>query len=251
MAQTGNFAAIANLIVQFQTILQRIYYSPKPIVAAIQGRALGGGCELVMACPHVVAAAETYIGLVELSVGLIPGAGGITRMVARATERAASEAPSQIMPFLRSAFETIATAKVSNSAHEAQVLGFLPPTARIVMNGDRRLAVAKAEVLHLDRVGYRPPIERNAIMVLGRPARASLEHAAYIFQQSGFASEYDRYLATELAYVMTGGELTVPELVPETYLLQLERERFLPLLTQPKTQERIAHMLKTKKPLRN
>lgn len=251
MAQTGNFAAIANLIVQFQTILQRIYYSPKPIVAAIQGRALGGGCELVMACPHVVAAAETYIGLVELSVGLIPGAGGITRMVARATERAASEAPSQIMPFLRSAFETIATAKVSNSAYEAQALGFLPPTAQIVMNGDRRLAVAKAEVLHLDRVGYRPPSERNAIMVLGRPARASLEHAAYIFQQSGFASEYDRELANELAYVMTGGELTVPELVPETYLLQLERERFLPLLTQPKTQERIAHMLKTKKPLRN
>jgi len=204
-----------------------------------------------MACPHVVAAAETYIGLVELSVGLIPGAGGIMRMVARATERASGETASQIQPFLRSAFETIATAKVSNSAYEAQELGYLPATARILMDGDRRLSVAKAEVLHLDRVGYLPPPERRDIMVLGRPARAALEHAAYIFQQGGFASEYDRALANRLAYVMTGGDLTAPALVHENYLLQLERENFIPLLSQPKTQERIAYLLKTKKPLRN
>jgi 3-hydroxyacyl-CoA dehydrogenase len=251
MAQSGNFTAITNLIIQFQSLLQRVHYAPKPIVAAIQGRVLGGGCELVMACSQVVAAAETYIGLVELGVGLIPGAGGLMRMVARVAERAATESPGHMQPFLRTAFETIAMAKVSNSADEAQELGFLPPTAEIVMNGNRRLAIAKAEVLHRDRIGYIPPPEQNAIMVLGRPARAMLDHGAYIVQQGGYASEYDRYLASRLAYVMTGGELTAPALVHENYLLQLERETFLPLLTQPKTQERIAHMLQMKKPLRN
>jgi 3-hydroxyacyl-CoA dehydrogenase len=251
LAQSGQLDAIAALIVQFQSILQRIHYAPKPIVAAIQGRVLGGGCELVMACPQVVAAAETYIGLVELSVGLIPGAGGILRMVARAADRTAGHSPDCIRSAIQTAFETIATAKVSNSAYEAQELGFLAPTARIVMNADRRLTVAKADVLHLDQIGYQPPPEQTAIPVLGAPMRAALEHMAYIFQQGGFASAYDRYLADRLAYVMTGGDITAPALVPEEYLLRLEREMFLPLLSQPKTQERIAHVLKTKKPLRN
>lgn len=251
MAQSGGVGVIKEVIEQFQSILQRIHYAPKPIVAAIQGRVLGGGCELVMACPHVVAAAETYIGLVELSVGLIPGAGGIMRLAARAAERAASDTPAHIQPFLRSAFETVAMAKVSGSAEEAKELGFLSPTAHIVMNGDRRLEVAKQHVLCLDRTGYQPPPVQTAIMVLGRPGRAVLEHAAYIFQQGGYASEYDRYLADRLAYVLTGGDLTAPTLVHENYLLRLERETFMPLLSQPKTQERIAHMLKMKKPLRN
>ncbi|MER3590065.1 MAG: 3-hydroxyacyl-CoA dehydrogenase, partial [Mastigocladus sp. ERB_26_1] len=128
---------------------------------------------------------------------------------------------------------------------------FLPPTTKIVMNADRLLTVAKAEVLCLDRIGYMPPPERNAVMVLGLPARAMLEHAAYVMQQGGFISEYDSYLASRLAYVMTGGELTAPALVDENYLLRLETEAFLPLLQQPKTHERIAYMLKTKKALRN
>ncbi|MFB2772455.1 3-hydroxyacyl-CoA dehydrogenase/enoyl-CoA hydratase family protein [Pelatocladus sp. BLCC-F211] len=251
LAQSGNFQAIANLIIQFQSLLQQIHYFPKPIVAAITGRVLGGGCELVLACPHVVAAAETYIGLVELSVGLIPGAGGIMRMVTWAADKAATESPQHIQPFLRQVFETIGMAKVANSAYEAQELGFLPPTTTIVMNADSRLDVAKQEILCLESKGYIPPPERNAIMVLGRPARAMLEHAAYTMLQGGFISEYDHYLAQRLAYVMTGGELTVPALVDENYLLQLERETFIPLLQQPKTHERIAHILRTKKPLRN
>ncbi|WP_404785806.1 3-hydroxyacyl-CoA dehydrogenase NAD-binding domain-containing protein [Altericista sp. CCNU0014] len=251
MAQSGSLDGIANLIVTFQTLLQRIYYFPKPIVAAVQGRALGGGCELVMACPNVVAAAETYIGLVEVSVGLIPGAGGIMRMTSRVAERAASENPSHVQPFLKAAFETIATAKVSSSAYEGQALGFLPPTTQILMNGDRRLAVAKSMVLHLAESDYVPPPELNAIQVLGRPARALLDLGAYTFEQSGYASEHDRYLANRLAYVMTGGDLTAPAFVHENYLLELERENFIPLLSLAKTQERIAHMLKTKKPLRN
>jgi 3-hydroxyacyl-CoA dehydrogenase len=251
MAQSGSLDGIANLIVTFQTLLQRIYYFPKPIVMAVQGRALGGGCELVMACPNVVAAAETYIGLVEVAVGLIPGAGGIMRMTARVAERAASESPSHVQPFLKAAFETIATAKVSSSAYEGQALGFLPSTTQILMNGDRRLAVAKSTVLHLADSGYVPPPEMNAIQVLGRSGRALLDMGAYVFEQSGYASAHDRYLANRLAYVMTGGDLTAPALVHENYLLALERENFIPLLGLPKTQERVAHMLKTKKPLRN
>ncbi|MFM2430275.1 MAG: hypothetical protein RLZZ511_1488 [Cyanobacteriota bacterium] len=243
-------SAIGHLIVRFQNLLNRLYSSPYPVVAAVQGRALGGGAELVMACPRVVAAAESYIGLVEVSVGLIPGAGGIMRMVSRATRRAASDAPNHILPFLRNAFQTIATARVSTSALEAQELGFLPADAIITMTGDRRLDIAKEEVRRLDREGYVPPAI-EPVMLLGRPARAMLIYEAYIYQQSGYASDHDRYLATHLATVMTGGNLTAPTLVPESYLLQLERETFVPLLQQPKTQARIQAVLTTKKPLRN
>jgi len=243
--------AIAGIIDQFQALLQRIHYFPKPIVAALQGRVLGGGCELAMACPQVVAAAESYIGLVELGVGLIPAGGGTMRMVAWSAERAATDSPQQIQPFLRQAFETIGMAKVSNSAQEAQALGFLSPRARIVMNADRRLYVAKEEVLRLAREGYAPLPENHTIRVLGQPARAVLNHAAYVLAEGGFISDYDRHLANRLAYIMTGGELSAPALVSEDYLLHLEREVFLPLLDQKKTQDRILHLLKTKKPLRN
>ena len=251
LAQSGQLDGIADLVLQFQETLQRIHYFPKPIVAAVRGLALGGGCELVMACPQVVAAAESYIGLVELSVGLIPGAGGIMRMVAWAAEHAAKETASQIQPFIQRAFETVGMAKVANSAYEALELGFLAPTAKVIMNGDRRLYVAKQEVLRLALEGYAPIPRRDNIMVLGKPGKAALEQAAYVFQQGGYISEYDRFLANHLAYVLTGGELSAPSLVSEEYLLQLERDMFVPLLKEEKTQERISHLLKTKKPLRN
>ncbi|MGB3292460.1 MAG: enoyl-CoA hydratase-related protein, partial [Phormidesmis sp.] len=251
MAQTADWEAIAHLITHFQSLLQRIHHFHKPIVAAVRGRALGGGCELVMACPQVVAAAESYIGLVELGVGLIPGAGGLMRMVERAADRAASDAPSHIQPFLTHAFQTIALGKVSSSATEAQQMGYLLPTARLIMNSDYRLSVAKEEVLRLARQGYRPLPERHDIWVLGQPGRAVLDHMAYVLEQGGFASEYDRYLASRLAFVMTGGELTAPARVSADYLLRLERENFVPLLESPKTQARMAHLLKYKKPLRN
>ncbi len=251
LAQSGQLEAIADLVVQFQQTLQRIHYFSKPIVAAVRGLALGGGCELVMACPQVVAASESYIGLVELSVGLIPGAGGIMGMAAWAAARAAKETATQIQPFLQQAFETVGMAKVANSAYEAQELGFLSPTAQIVINSDRCLYVAKQEVIRLDLEGYAPIPKRDSIMVLGQPGKAALEHGAYVFQQGGYISEYDRFLANRLAYVLTGGELSAPSLVSEDYLLQLERESFVPLLKEEKTQERIAHLLKTKKPLRN
>lgn len=251
MAKTTGLEAIVHLIETFQALLQRIHYFHKPIVAALQGRALGGGCELVMACPHVVAAAESYIGLVELSVGLIPGAGGIMRMVDQVSNRAASPQASHIQPFLQQAFETIAMSKVSGSAYEAQEWGYLKATDQILINGDRLLFVAKDTVLRLHRAGYRPPAQRNTIQVLGQPGRAVLEMAANVLLQGRYISEYDRFLAGQLAYVMTGGELTEAAAVSEEYLLQLERQTFTPLLGQPKTLERIAHTLKTKKPLRN
>ncbi|WP_017323939.1 3-hydroxyacyl-CoA dehydrogenase/enoyl-CoA hydratase family protein [Synechococcus sp. PCC 7336] len=249
-AQQGGADAVAQMLAQFQGLMQRLRYFPKPIVAAMRGRALGGGCELVMACPHVVAAAESYIGLVELSVGLVPAGGGMLRMVSRAVDRAASESPSHIQPWLKAAFETIATAKVSNSAAEAIALGYLPADTVVVMNGDRLLYVAKQEVMRLEREGYAPPPD-NVLMLLGSSARAVLEHMAYTMVEGGYASEYDRALAHRLAYAMTGGELTVPSLVPEQYLLDLERQAFVPLLAEAKTQERMAYLLKHKKPLRN
>ncbi|MEL6491072.1 MAG: 3-hydroxyacyl-CoA dehydrogenase NAD-binding domain-containing protein [Cyanobacteria bacterium J06621_3] len=251
MAQTADWDAIAHLITHFQSLLQRIHHYHKPIVAAVRGRALGGGCELVMACPQVVAAAESYIGLVELGVGLIPGAGGIMRMVERAADRAASNAPSHIQPFITRAFQTIALGKVSSSAEEAQQFGYLLPTARIIMNSDRRLQVAKEEVLRLSNQGYHPLPEHHDIWVLGQPGRAVLDHMAYVLEQGGFASQYDRYLANKLAYVMTGGELSAPARVSADYLLRLERENFVPLLQSEKTQARMAHLLRYKKPLRN
>jgi 3-hydroxyacyl-CoA dehydrogenase len=245
-----NHRAIAELLTKFQHLVQRIHYFHKPIVAAIQGRVLGGGCELAMACPHVVADAETYIGLVELGVGLIPAGGGLMRMARWAASRAATDAPSDIVPFLKRVFETIGMAKVANSADEAKELGFLPATTKVVMNCDRRLYVAKQEVLCLDHLGYIPPA-RNSIPVLGQTARAMLEHMAYIMHEGGYISDYDRTLANRLAYVLTGGDLTAPTPVDDDYLLKLERDNFLPLIDEPKTKERILHMLQTKKPLRN
>lgn len=242
--------SVADLLSKFQALVQRIYYFHQPIVAAVQGRALGGGCELAMACPHVVADAETYIGLVELGVGLIPAGGGLMRMARWAANRALTDHASDILPFLKQVFATIGMAKVSNSAAEGKALGFLPANTQIVLQSDRRLYAAKQKVLCLDQMGYTAP-PRDPIPVLGQSARAVLEHMAYVMQQGGYITAYDRALADRLAYVLTGGDLTSPTAVEDAYLLQLERENFLPLVDQPQTQERILHMLKTKKPLRN
>ncbi len=250
MAQSGQFEKIAQFLDRVQTLMRRLRYSPKPVVAAVQGLAVGGGCELVMACPHVVASAESYIGLVEMSVGLIPGAGGLMTMAAWASEKAASDSAHDLHPFIKRVFEIVGMAKVSNSAAEAMELGFLPCNAHLVMNDSRRLYVAKELVLHLDKKGYLPPPERN-ILVAGIPGKAMLEFMAYTMRQGGWISEYDEFLAKRLAYVLTGGNLDAPTYVSESYMLQLEKEMFLPLLQSAKTQERVAHMLKTKKPLRN
>jgi len=245
-----NHSGIARLLNQFQALVQRIYYFHKPIVAAVHGRVLGGGCELAMACPHIVADAETYIGLVELGVGLIPAGGGLMRLARWTAKQALTETPGDILPYLKQVFTTIGMAKVSGSADEGIELGFLPHDTKVNLNSDRRLYAAKQEVLCLARLGYRPPA-REPIPVLGAAARATLEHMAYVMEEGHYATAYDRSLADRLAYVLTGGDLDSFTAVDEDYLLGLEREGFLPLVDKPKTKERILHMLKTKKPLRN
>ncbi len=248
----GQMDQVAGLVENFQNTVLKVRYATKPVVVATHQRVLGGGCEITMACPHPVAAAETYIGLVELGVGLIPAGGGTMMMAAKAAELAANaDRPSEIQPFLRQHFEQIAMAKVATSARQAQAMHFLPPDAVIVMNEARRFYVAKQEVLRLSNEGYLPPPVRTRIPVLGKPGRAQFEVALYQFEAGSYISAYDHVLASRLAYVLTGGDLSGPAEVHEDYLLELEREVFLSLLGEEKTQARIQSILTTNKPLRN
>ena len=248
----GEVSDLEPFIAKFQEAVFKIRYATKPVVVATHQRVLGGGCEMTMACPNPVLAAETYIGLVELGVGLIPAGGGTTMMAARAAELAAeADRPSEIQPFLRQHFETIAMASVATSAYEAIDKHFVGEDAVVVMNDARRFHVAKAEVIRLSEQGYRPPAVRTAIPVLGAPGRAQFEIALHQFEEGGYVSEYDHYLGSRLAWVMTGGDLTAPAEVHEDYLLELEREVFLSLLGEEKTMARIESILTTNKPLRN
>jgi 3-hydroxyacyl-CoA dehydrogenase len=248
----GQVSDLEPFIAAFQDAVFKIRYATKPVVVATHQRVLGGGCEMTMACPNPVLSAETYIGLVELGVGLIPAGGGTTMLTARAAELAASaDRPSEVQPFLRQHFEQIAMAKVAESAQQARDMNLVGEDAIIVMNDARRFHVAKQEVLRLSEQGYRPPAVRSKIPVLGAPGRAQFEIALYQFQQGGYVSEYDQHLGSRLAWVMTGGDLSGPAEVHEDYLLELEREVFLSLLGEEKTMARIQSILTTNKPLRN
>ncbi|CAN5478804.1 3-hydroxyacyl-CoA dehydrogenase/enoyl-CoA hydratase family protein [soil metagenome] len=246
------FDQIGEFIEQFQNVILKVRYASKPVVVAAHQRVLGGGAEITMAAPYSVAAAETYMGLVELGVGVIPAGTGTTHMAWWASEQAANrDRPSEIQPFLRQAFEQIAMAKVATSAPMAREMGYLSPNSIIVMNDARRFHVAKEEVRRLSEQGYLPPPVRDKITVLGRSARALFDVALAQFRDGDFISDYDQYLAGKLAYVMTGGDITAPTEVHEQYLLELEREVFLSLLGEKKTQARIESILTTNKPLRN
>jgi 3-hydroxyacyl-CoA dehydrogenase len=247
----GEWKMIEQMIAEFQKTVQQVHYATKPVVVAAHQRVLGGGCEMTMASASPVVSAETYMGLVELGVGLIPAGCGTMRLAAYASERAASGNPSDVQAVLRPYFETVAMAKVATSGREAIAMGFLPPHTKVVMNDDRRLYVAKEEVLRLAHQGYLPPPVRNAIKVVGRTGLAQFEAALYQFKLGRFISEYDMFLGKKLAYVMTGGDLTELTEVHENYLLDLERETFLSLLGEEKTQKRIESILTTNKPLRN
>jgi len=248
----GEMEAIGQFLKGFQDTVQAVRYSTKPVVVITHQRVLGGGCEITMACPHPVASAETYMGLVELGVGLIPAGCGTMMMAAKAGELAANrDRPSEIQPFLRKHFEQIAMAKVATSAFMAQEMNLLPPDAVIVMNEARRFHVARQEVLRLSEQGYLPPPVRSKIPVQGAPGRAQFDVALYQYRNGEYISDYDVYLAQRLAWVMTGGDLTGPAEVHEDYLLDLEREVFLSLLGEEKTQARIQSILTTNKPLRN
>ena len=249
-AQRG-FSQIEGALETFQQAIQRVRYAEKPVVVAAHQKALGGGCEMTMASTHPVAAAETYLGLVELGVGLIPAGTGTMRMAAQASERTPDHFPSHLQPRVQQYFENIAMAEVSASAEEAKAMGYLPAHAVVVMNADRRLYVAKQEALRLARQGYRLPARLTHIKVLGAPTGAAFEMALQQYLEGGFISEYDKHLGMKLAYVITGGALSASQTVGEDYLLELEREAFLSLLGEEKTQQRIQHLLETGKPLRN
>jgi 3-hydroxyacyl-CoA dehydrogenase len=254
-AQDADWEEVERSLRAFQEVNLLLKYLERPVVVAPYGFALGGGCEMAMACARTVAAAETYLGLVETGLGLLPAGGGCAEMAQRSAAllpAGESQLPNrpELIGFLGHSFEAIATAKVSGSAPEARDLGYLRPSDQIVMNGDRLLQAAKVALLELDREGYRPP-PPGRCPVAGPEGRAVLELAAYTLQNGGYASEYDVHVARRLAYVLTGGELPAGTVVPEQYLLDLEREAFLHLCGQPKTQARMAHFLQRGRPLRN
>ena len=245
------FDEIESFVADFQETIRHVRYARKPVVVAAHQRVLGGGCEMVMACPNPVASAETYMGLVELGVGLIPAGTGTATLAVMASERSATRHPSEIQLWLRRFFETVAMAGVSTSAAHAKQLGFLAPHAPIVMNDDRRIYVASEEVRRLSSEGYFPPQMRRDVVVLGRPTGAAFDVIVQQYLEGGFISEYDAFLARRFAYVLTGGPLTGAQEVHEDYLLDLEREVFMELVRRKKTQERVEYMLANKKPLRN
>jgi 3-hydroxyacyl-CoA dehydrogenase len=247
----GGFEAIERAVREMQEALQSVRFCSKPIVTAPFGRTLGGGCEVSMAGARALAAAETYMGLVEVGVGLIPAAGGCKELVRRIVSPAMRVASADPLPFLQQALHTIATAKVSTSAAEARGLGYLTDADLIVMNRDQQIAEAKRLVLELDEAGYVPPARSKTVYAAGRDALAALRAGLYIMQQGGYMSEYDLHISLKLAHVLAGGNLSSPQWVDEQYLLDLEREAFVSLCGEPKTLERIKHMLTTGKPLRN
>ncbi len=257
-AQEQEWDELHMAVKQFQNINLAIKYAPKPVVAAPQGMALGGGCEVSLHAARTQAAAEAYLGLVETGIGLIPGGGGTKEMLIRANERAAGGEDLDLFHALKPVFEAIAMAKVGTSAEESRDLGYLRREDGVSMNRDRLVADAKEVALALVRSGYKPlaaswqeGAQTTQIKVLGEQFLAGAKLAIHMMMRGGYASEYDAHVGRKLANILAGGALTVPQLVSEQYVLDLEREAFVSLCGEKKTQERIAHTLKTGKPLRN
>jgi 3-hydroxyacyl-CoA dehydrogenase len=234
----------------FQDTMMRMRYSSIPTIAAPHGMSLGGGCELSMHADKVVAAAETYIGLVEFGVGVIPGGGGSKEMALRASDL--FHKGDVQLNVLQEHFLTIGMAKVATSAYEAFDLGILQKGKDIVVvNKERQIAEAKKHAILLAEAGYTQPVKRKDVLVLGKQALGMFLVGTDSMEDSNYISAHDQKIANKLAYVMAGGDLSEPTKVSEQYLLDIEREAFLSLCTERKTLERIQHMLKTGKPLRN
>jgi 3-hydroxyacyl-CoA dehydrogenase len=263
-AQEGEWDEVDGAIRGFQQMTQAIKFCPRPVVVAPFGMTFGGGAEMCLHAARRQPHAETYIGLVEAGVGLIPGGGGTKEMLLRAVDAAAAVAPpdpkdppsrfaqsAEMLAALRRTLETIAMAKVSTSAAEARALGLFSPADRITMNRERLLLDAKAQALALVEAGYAAPVPRTQIPAPGLAALATMETGIFMMGEAGFASEHDMKVAKWAAYILSGGRVTAGSLLSEQYLLDLEREAFLSLCGERKTLERIAFTLKTGKPLRN
>jgi 3-hydroxyacyl-CoA dehydrogenase len=248
-AQDENWDELDLMVRAFQGAVMGLRYADVPVIVAPAGLALGGGCEIVLHGDRVQAAAETYIGLVEVGVGLIPAGGGTKEMTARAAESVALGA--DLLPPIQKAFETIGFAKTSTSGPDAMRLGYVRPADAITMNRDRLMADAKAHALQRVADGYQRPVPRAAIPVGGDAVLAPLKLGIHLAWRAGRISDHDALIGRKLGTIMAGGAIPHPTTVSEQYLLDLEREAFLSLLGERKTLERVQHTLKTGKPLRN
>jgi len=257
-AQEEEWDELEWMVKTFQDSFMKLRYLDKSVVAAPAGMALGGGCEICLAADRVRYAAETYMGLVEVGVGLIPAGGGCKEMLLRNTEQL-FEVPKggvypkqiELMPFIARAFETIALAKVATSGPEAMKLGYLRPADKMTVNRDFLIGNAKKTVLAMNMEGYKPPRPMDDIRVAGRDTFAMLKLAMWTLHEQGYATEHDVTVSTKVGYVLCGGDVLADTKVSEQYLLDLEREAFISLCGDPKTHARIQHMLTTGKPLRN
>jgi len=248
--QSSDFDQIKNAVEAFQEVAVGLRYQPFPVVAAVAGRAFGGGVEFFLHCDRVVAHHELYCGLVELGVGLIPAGGGTKELLLRAMSNVEASENADPLPYLKNAFKTIGLAKVSDSAHKARDLGYLRDSDVIVMHRDLILKTAKQEALTLARKGYRPPVEPT-VQWVGQTGFSTLNVMLYIMNEAGYASDYDKVLTRKVAEVMTGGDISESQHVPESVILRKEREAILACFQDERTHQRMEHMLKTGKPLRN
>ncbi|MCM2336259.1 MAG: enoyl-CoA hydratase-related protein, partial [Pseudomonas sp.] len=249
LLQAGDVAGFEAMVANFQATSQRIKYAQVPVVAAVRGLALGGGCEFQMHAARTVFGLESYIGLVEAGVGLLPAGGGLKEFAVRASDAAGPG--GDVFAQLKTAFESVAMGKVSTSAFEARQLRLARDSDVIVFNAHELLHVARQQVRAMAESGYRPPLPARRIQVAGDVGIATFKMMLVNMLEGRFISPHDYEIATRIATVMCGGEVDRGALVDEEWLLRLEREHFVALAQMPKTQERIAHMLKTGKPLRN
>jgi 3-hydroxyacyl-CoA dehydrogenase len=249
-AQGGMWDDLEKMVKGGQDFNLRMRYFPRPIIAAPAGLALGGGAEIPMHASRIVAGAELYMGLVEIGAGVIPAWGGTKEMLRRLVNPAQQTKNVEVLPFLQRAFEQIGLAKVATSAEEARQMGFLTQRDRVVLNRDLLLTEAKNEVLHLVSSGYQPPLPEK-IYAAGRDALSALRVGIYMMKEGGYITEYEAHIAGKLANVLTGGDISSPAWVDEQYILGLEREAFLSLCGEQKTQARMWNILQTGKPLRN
>jgi 3-hydroxyacyl-CoA dehydrogenase len=243
-------SAVEGAEAEMQRVMLKLRYAAVPVVSAVRGLALGGGCELAVYSAKRVAAMESYIGLVEVGVGLVPGAGGLTYIARRAAENAASSTGKDLLPFLTEGFTAAAMAKVGTSAIESRKIGYLLDSDVIVPNKDELLYVALNEARALFNSGYRAPHKRN-FPVVGRSGLATIKGQLVNMRDGGFISAHDFHIASLIAHVVCGGDVDAGSLVSEDYLMTLERQAFCSLIEHPKTQERIMGMMNTGKPLRN
>ncbi len=249
-AQEGNWDELDLMVRGFQQGVMALRYSQVPVVVAPAGLALGGGCEIALHGDRVHAAGDTFMGLVEVGVGLIPAGGGTKEMIARAMTRLPAPGADPL-PFVQPAFETVALARVSASGPDAVRLGYLSPLDTFSMNRERLIADAKVRALQRVNDGYRAPQPRLAIPVGGESLGASLQLGVHLAWRAGRATDHDLTIGRALAHVFAGGAVPHATTVSEQHLLDLEREAFLRLLGEPKTLARIQHTLTTGKPLRN